>query len=393
MSEIGLLYDQSETDELGIKLTAEQMDIDLVFLPFLKSAFTFNKNGYLFRTIGKNYTPEMEEVKVVLNRCQSKNRRQHASSILESIDIDVLNPQIVEYNCSSKLRTLLAFAKAKINIPKTVYVAANVKESMTFGGTRDYLDVICDLIKKDFPGSVVVKPDAGTHGKSVSLSIDRDELKRNIDSIGQDTTNPSGIIAQEHIPKWFFDLRIIVVKKKGSAPFCYEDALARGNLNRFRTNTFLGSMVFRAELPKSVRENAVKCAKTLGEDKDSWLIALDAMPYFSHKMMQCEVELRTSFDALEKPFDKVKRVKSMPSKKRRFKKYTKDVTLAYNEYMETRPYKHIQFIINDSIKKLSDKIFFFEGNACPEFWEQTRVVAGLNLAEDLLECALSLLDN
>ena len=48
MAEIGLLYDQSETDELGIKLTAEQMNIDLVFLPFLKTAFTFNKNGYLF---------------------------------------------------------------------------------------------------------------------------------------------------------------------------------------------------------------------------------------------------------------------------------------------------------------------------------------------------------
>ena len=393
MTEIGLLYDQSETDELGIKLTAEKMNIDLVFLPFLKTAFTFNKNGYLFRTIGKDYTPRLRDVQVVINRCQSKNRRHYASAILESIDINVLNPQIVEYNCYSKLRTLLAFAKAKINIPKTVYVAANVKESRALGGTRDYTELICDLVNNDLPNSVVIKPDAGTHGKGVSLSMERDELKRNINSIGQDTTNPSGIIAQEQIPKWFFDLRIIVVKKKNSSPFCYENALARGNLKEFRTNTFLGSMVFRAKLPKTVRNTAEKCAKILGEDQDSWLIALDAMPYFTHELMKDEADLRNSFEALEKPFDKVKQVKSMLRKKWRFRKYSKEITLAYNEYMETEPYKHIELIINNAIKKLADNIYFFEGNACPEFWEQTRVVAGINLAEDLLGCALSLLDH
>jgi hypothetical protein len=168
--------------------------------------------------------------------------------------------------------------------------------------------------------------------------------------------------------------------------------LARGNLKEFRTNTFLGSMVFRAKLPTTVRENAVKCAKSLSGDQEAWLIALDAMPYFPHELMKNEEEIRTSFNALEKPFEKVKKVKSMPSKKRRFKEYSKEITSAYNEYMETEPYKHIELIINDSLVKLRDKIYFFEGNACPEFWEQTRVVAGINLAEDLLKCASSLLD-
>ena len=53
----------------------------------------------------------------------------------------------------------------------------------------------------------------------------------------------------------------------------------------------------------------------------------------------------------------------------------------------------LEYIINDALKKIADGIYFHVGNACPEFWEQTRVVAGINLAEDLLGCALSLLDH
>jgi len=36
---------------------------------------------------------------------------------------------------------------------------------------------------------------------------------------------------------------------------------------------------------------------------------------------------------------------------------------------------------------------FHEANACPEFWEQTRLAAGLNLAEPLLKGAQSIIDS
>jgi hypothetical protein len=36
---------------------------------------------------------------------------------------------------------------------------------------------------------------------------------------------------------------------------------------------------------------------------------------------------------------------------------------------------------------------FHETNACPEFWEQTRLAAGINLAEALLNGAQSIIDS
>ena len=43
---IGILFESSETDEKGIKMTAEQMGIDLVYIPFRKVAVRLGGNGY-----------------------------------------------------------------------------------------------------------------------------------------------------------------------------------------------------------------------------------------------------------------------------------------------------------------------------------------------------------
>ena len=76
---IGILFESSETDEKGIKLTAEEMGIDLVYIPFRKVAVRFDGNGYKLRTKGKDYTNILKDIKVVLNRAQSKNRRLFAA--------------------------------------------------------------------------------------------------------------------------------------------------------------------------------------------------------------------------------------------------------------------------------------------------------------------------
>ena len=72
---IALLYERSENDETGIKLTAQEMGIDLTFVPFRKIALTISKNGFTAKTKGKDYTSAFKDVAVVLNRAQSKNRR------------------------------------------------------------------------------------------------------------------------------------------------------------------------------------------------------------------------------------------------------------------------------------------------------------------------------
>ena len=82
---IALLYERSENDENGLKLTAQQLDIDLTFLPFRKIALSISKDGFKAKTKGKDYTNIINNTAVILNRAQSKNRRLQASYIMEML--------------------------------------------------------------------------------------------------------------------------------------------------------------------------------------------------------------------------------------------------------------------------------------------------------------------
>ncbi len=371
MANIAMLYDRSETDELGIRLTAEEMGIELGYLPFHKVAVGFDTDGFSYRTLGRDHSDKLKDIRVVLNRTQSKGRRMFAADIFEAIGAHVLNPLTVELACKSKVRTLLALSSKGIRVPRTVYVPANVEEQVGGGGVQDNSVAISRLISQELGSErVVVKPD-----------------------VAPTIINPSGVVAQELIPKWFYDLRILVRKEKGKAPHCHETALARGGFKEFRTNPFRGNKVFRAHLPAVVQRQAENSAQALGGDEDSWMIALDAMPRIGDELMEGEEALRQSFEDLEEPFSEVTRVKRMPAKKRNFPEYTREITRAYTEYMASEPYAHIQGVVNETLEKCRDSIYFHEGNACPEFWEQTRIVGGVNVAEDLLTCALGLVDS
>jgi glutathione synthase/RimK-type ligase-like ATP-grasp enzyme len=392
LTEIGLLCDQSETDELGIRLTAERLDIPIRYFPFLKSSFSFDQDSFSYKTAGRDYTKRLEDVQVILNRCQSKNRRLYASYILDSIGKKVFNPLSVEINCNSKLRTLLLFASNNINIPRTVFSSANVRETISDNGFVDNTDLITNFFEMELGSKIVIKPDAGTHGNGVRLSGSKEELKHILNSINPRITNPSGVIGQEFIDKWFFDLRIIVYKLNGEKAVCHENALARCGFKDFRTNTFLGNMVVRTKLPEKVRIDAQNCCNVLAMNEKSWVIGLDSMPSVPNYLMEEEDALRESFQELEEPFSIVLDVKNRPYKKNRFKQYTEEINNAYRDYMDTDPYRHIESVVNEILFKTAEDVCYHEGNACPEYWEQTRIVAGINVAEDLLRCATSLID-
>ncbi len=82
---IALLYERSENDENGIKLTAQKLGIELTYIPFRKIALAIGKEGFSAKTKGKDYTAIINDTKVVLNRAQSKNRRLQASYIMEML--------------------------------------------------------------------------------------------------------------------------------------------------------------------------------------------------------------------------------------------------------------------------------------------------------------------
>jgi glutathione synthase/RimK-type ligase-like ATP-grasp enzyme len=390
---ISLLYERSETDEAGIKLTAQQMSIDLTFLPFRKIALIIGKNGFTAKTRGKDYTPAVKETAVVLNRAQSKNRRLQAGYLMEMLGKKTINSSQIEFTCYSKLRTLLHFWKEGIPIPKTVYVPCDAVDTMKNGreihNEKDIADLLQDEMALD--RGIVVKPDAGTHGKGAVLSRNREELVASIQETKPSIINPVGVTAQELVEKWFYDLRIIVYKEKGKATVCHPVALARGGIKDFRTNTYLGNTVFDAKLPLQVRELAVKCGNALGKDSEAWVFALDAMVNVGENKTVNDAELASELENAEAAFEQPRKVKADETRLHDFPSWNSKLEAAFTTYMSSEPYQNVKGIIEESLEKNVKDIVFHEANSCPEFWEHTRLIAGINVAVPLLKGAQSII--
>ncbi|TRO45241.1 hypothetical protein E2P42_00945 [Candidatus Bathyarchaeota archaeon] len=390
---IALLYERSEIDELGIKQTADQLGIELKFIPFRKIALSFCKDNYSFRTKGKDYTDTIKNVAVVLNRAQGKNRRLFASHIMETFGKKTINPSSIEFECYSKLRTLLHFWAWGVPIPKTVYVPCDPVDTTKDGRQIHNEADIADLLQDDiaFDQGIVMKPDAGTHGKGIVLAKNREELITNIQTIKPSITNPVGVLAQELVQKWFYDLRIIVYKEKGKNPVCHPSALARGGFKDFRTNTYLGNLVFDAVLPIHLKELAVKCGKALSKDHEAYVFALDAMIAVGNNKNMDDETLKIELDKAAMAFEPVKKVKKDESKLKDFQKWNGQLESAFQDYRNSEPYHKIKGIIEESVEKNKNSVVFHEANSCPEFWEHTRLTAGINVAVPLLKGAQSLI--
>ena len=103
---IAILYEYAGTDETGIQLTAQKLGIDLTFIPSRKISFLFRNHNYKVKSAVRDYSDELRNVSVVLNRAQSRNRRLLVGAVLEALGKHVINPSQIEYICFSKLRTL-----------------------------------------------------------------------------------------------------------------------------------------------------------------------------------------------------------------------------------------------------------------------------------------------
>jgi glutathione synthase/RimK-type ligase-like ATP-grasp enzyme len=389
---IGLLYERSENDENGIKLTAEELGIPLTFIPFRKIAVSIGKGGFDIVSKGKNFTQTVKDIAVVLNRAQSKNRRLYAATIMEVLEKKVINPSSIEFTCYSKFRTLMRLWAVGLPIPKTVYVPCDPFDTTKDGRKIRNEPDIADLLKQEIGDAVVIKPDAGTHGKGIVLSKNREELVVNIAQTEQSIINPVGIVAQELIQKWFYDLRIIVYKEKNKDPVCHPIAMARAGFGDFRTNTFLGNVVFDARLPQHIQELSARCGKTLGRDHEAWVFAMDAMINVGDNKNASDEDLKNEVAKAAEAFKAVQKVKKDDRRLRDFKAWNQQLETAINVYKGTEAYAKVKDVIEDNVETNRTKIVFHEANSCPEFWEQTRTITGMNVAVPLLKGAQSLID-
>lgn len=390
---IALLYERSENDENGIKLTAKQLGIKLTYIPFRKIALSVSKDGFSAKTKGKDYSSTIKDTKVLLNRAQSKNRRLQASYIMEMLGKKTLNSSQIEFICYSKLRTLLHLWKEGIPIPKTVFVPCDSTDALKNGRKIHNEKDIADLFQQEIPieEGIVIKADAGTHGKMIMLSKNREELEDSIKETKPSIINPIGVVAQQLVQKWFYDLRIIVTKEKGKQPVCHDTAMARAGFKDFRTNTFLGNLVFHAKLPWSIQELALKCGKTLGKGSQAWIFALDAMVNVGENKNIDDAYLKNELDKAAQAFKSVVKIKADETRLSDFESWTNKLDKTFESYQNSKAYESIKNIIEESVEKNKDAIVFHESNSCPEFWENTRLATGLNVAIPLLRSAQSLI--
>jgi uncharacterized SAM-dependent methyltransferase len=150
-------------------------------------------------------------------------------------------------------------------------------------------------------------------------------------------------------------------------------------------------MVFGINLPQKIREKAALCAESVGKNCDAWVLTLDAMLNFGEEKGLSE-DAQKNFEKLKPLFDEIQKVKSEKATKKNFAQWNEKLEEAFNNYASSEAYWNIQELIEESVKSMENNVVFHEANSCPDFWEQTRLATGINLAEHLLACAESLTD-
>ena len=100
--------------------------------------------------------------------------------------------------------------------------------------------------------------------------------------------------------------------------------------------------------------------------------------------------LKIEFENTLKKFKPVQKIKA-EKYKNDFNSWNSKLEESFQVYKSSKPYQKLKSIIDQSIEENKNDVIFHEANSCPEFWEHTRLIAGINLAIPLIKGAKSLL--
>jgi hypothetical protein len=103
-----------------------------------------------------------------------------------------------------------------------------------------------------------------------------------------------------------------------------------------------------------------------------------------------EEELKSELEKAAAAFETARKVKADETRLRDFPSWNSKLEAAFQDYMSSEPYAKIKHVIEENVEKNKHAVVFHEANSCPEFWEQTRLIAGINVAIPLIKGAQSL---
>ncbi|MBO3754323.1 MAG: hypothetical protein FGF53_05545 [Candidatus Brockarchaeota archaeon] len=370
-----ILYDSMTCDEAGIKLAAQERGIVVETVNF---PVTVNMLG----GVGE-YSP-------VINRCQSKARRERASFLLEEEGCRVINAFEVETVCNNKTFTIAKFIRNGVKTVKTAYVPFAVEKEGEKPVYRvEDISKVVEGIEFSFNYPLVVKPERGSRGRNVMLIEERKQLESVLKRWVRSLDSPSGLLVQGLVNK-AFDLRIVVVSYDGVNHVCIA-SLARVPSSReaFATNTALGAVPVGVSIPGRVRNEAVKAAAAVS--KKIGVLGVDAVPEADSEAVEKVVEYANILAPIH---ERVKSLKECFSRSVRlppekFLEARGKMDEAFKEMFRTPEYVKLRSFLEEVLDDAD--VYFIEVNSRPDFYINTRNCTGVDVSEAYVECLEAML--
>ena len=365
-----IFYDSITCDEIGIKIAAERKEIRMEIVSFLTTVNMLGSN--------KKYS-------TVINRCQSKARRERASFLLEANDSRVINAFEVETICNNKIFTNIRFIKNKVKTVRAAYVPFAVEKE---GDRTVYRAVDINRVIKEiellFRYPFVIKPERGSRGRNVMLIREREQLENVLRNWIRSLDSPAGLLVQEFVCKGF-DLRIVVSSYDGVKHSCLA-SLARvpSSNENFATNTALGAIPVGIDIPRKIENEVVKAAAAVS--KTVSVLGVDAIPEVDNNTAEKVIEYAK---ALVPIHNRVKKFKENFSNSARlsmqkFLKAKEKMDEAFKEMLNTSEYARLKNVLEETLDDA--EVYIIEVNSRPDFYINTRNCTGVDVSEAYVKC-------
>jgi glutathione synthase/RimK-type ligase-like ATP-grasp enzyme len=365
-----LFYDNMTCDEMGILLASEKRGINLETADF--STFV--------KILGEknSYSP-------VINRCQSKSRRERASFLIEEQGGRVINPFSVEVLCNNKVFTINRFEKLGVKTVKTAYVPFAVeKEGDKPVYRADALNRVIREVEGLFKYPFVIKPERGSRGRNVMLIDSKSHFETILKKWVRSLDSPAGFLIQEPVSK-AFDLRIVTSSYDGEK-HNYLASLARvpSSKEAFATNTALGAIPVGVELPQKARDEAVKASKAVSQSIN--ILGVDAIPEVSEDIAEEIISLAEKISVIHNDIKRLKEEFSSSVKlsMEKFIKARERMDAAFQKMINASEYVKLKEMLENVLG--STDLYFIEANSRPDFYINTRNCTGVDISEEYAKC-------
>lgn len=365
-----LFYDNMTCDEMGIVLAAEKRGITLEIIDFSTSVNMLGR--------GNNYS-------IVVNRCQSKSRRERASFLVEEQGGRAINPFGVEMLCNNKIFTINRFEKLGVKTVKTAYVPFAVEKE---GDRPLYYANDLEKVVKDVEGlfkyPFVIKPERGSRGRNVMMINSKSQFETILRKWVRSLDSPAGFLIQEPVSK-AFDLRIVTSSYDGEKHNCLA-SLARVPSSReaFATNTALGAIPVGVELPKNAHNEAIKASEAVSQSVS--VLGVDAIPKVDSNIIEEIIHLAERVAPIHNDIRKLKEEfsNSVKLSLEKFIKVREKMDNAFQRMINTSEYLKLKETLENVLE--STDLYFIEVNSRPDFYINTRNCTGIDISEEYVKC-------